>query len=128
MALTLHYLDFDYSEDAGGCGTWDAMASVRPAQLDALLGEIAQVLDWAREEFAQRQGPIEDGGDWDYDLQGVHEVSRLQHPHYDAGLRRIVLAPAPADADNAVGRYIFTLSISGSPAFGAAWRAQFGSD
>ena len=127
MALTLHYLDFDYSEDDAGCGTWDAMASVRPAQLDALLDEMAQVLDWAGEEFAERQGPIEDGGDWDYDLQGVHEVSCLQHPHYEAALGRIVLAPADSD-DNGAGRYIFTLSISGSPAFGAAWRAQFGSD
>jgi hypothetical protein len=28
--MALHYLDFDYSEDDDGNGTWDAMASVTP--------------------------------------------------------------------------------------------------
>ena len=28
-AMTLDYLDFDYSEDEEGTGTWDAMASVK---------------------------------------------------------------------------------------------------
>ena len=100
MAMTLHYLDFDYSEDDAGCGTWDAMASVRPAQLDALLSEVAQVLAWAHSEFSDQQGPLDDGGEWDYDQQGVQEA----------------------------GRYTLTLTISGTPAFGAAWRAQFGGD
>lgn len=100
MALTLHYLDFDYSEDAAGCGTWDAMASVWPAQRDALQAEVAMVLDWAKSEFPDGQGPLDDGGEWDHDVQGVHEA----------------------------GRYTLTLTISGTPAFGAAWRTQFGGD
>ena len=45
--MTLNYLDFDYSEDADGTGTFDAMASVLPAQLPALHAEITQVLAWA---------------------------------------------------------------------------------
>ncbi|WP_027995814.1 hypothetical protein [Simplicispira psychrophila] len=100
MATTLHYLDFDYSEDAAGCGTWDAMASVRPAQMDALLAEVALVLHWAQGEFADGHGPLDDGGEWDHDLQEAHEA----------------------------GRYTLTLTISGTPAFGAAWHAQFGGD
>lgn len=100
MAMTLHYLYFDYSEDDAGCGTWDAMASVRPAQMDALRAEVAQVLDWAHSEFADQHGPLDDGGEWDYDLQGAHEADR----------------------------YTLTLTISGTPAFGAAWRTQFGGD
>ena len=42
--MPLNYLDFDYSEDADGNGTLDAMASVLPAQLPALQSEIAAVL------------------------------------------------------------------------------------
>ena len=97
---TLHYLDFDYSEDDAGCGTWDAMASVWPAQLEALRAEVAQVLDWAHGEFPNRHGPLDDGGEWDHDLQNVQEA----------------------------GRQTLTLTLSGTPAFGAAWRAQFGGD
>lgn len=124
LPMTLHYLDFDYSEDDEGTGTWDAMASVLPAQLDALLEEVAQVLAWAQLAFAGRQGPIEDGADWDYDLQGVHEVTTAQHPRFDEATRRVLLHP---DASG-TGRYILTLSLSGTPAFGQALREQFGLD
>ena len=34
--MALDYLDFDYSEDAEGTGTWDAMACVQPQRLGAL--------------------------------------------------------------------------------------------
>lgn len=122
--MALHYLDFDYSEDDEGTGTWDAMASVTPPQWGALLNEVAQVLDWAHHGFAGRQGPIEDGADWDYDLQGVHEATTTQHPRYDDALRKIVLQPAPTST----GRYTLTLSLSGTAAFGAALREQFGLD
>ena len=100
MTFDLRYLDFDYSEDDAGCGTWDAMASVWPAQRDALQAEVAQVLDWAHSEFPERHGPLDEGGEWDHDVQSVPEA----------------------------GRYTLTLTISGTPAFGTAWRARFGSD
>ena len=41
----LQYLDFDFSEDEHGLGSFDAMASVLPAQLPALQAEIARVLE-----------------------------------------------------------------------------------
>ncbi|WP_305806649.1 hypothetical protein [Stenotrophomonas sp. YIM B06876] len=120
--MTLRYLDFDYSEDSDGTGTWDAMASVLAPQLPALLAEVAQVLDWAHAAFAGQLGPIEDGADWDYDLQAVHEVATTQHPRYDEATRQIALLPDAAGT----GRYTLTLSLSGTPAFGAALREQFG--
>ena len=100
MTFDLQYLDFDYSEDDDGCGTWDAMASVWPAQVDALLAEVALVLDWAHREFPGGDDPLDEGGEWDHDLQCLPEGER----------------------------YTLTLTISGTPAFGAAWRAQWGSD
>lgn len=119
--MTLHYLDFDYSEDDEGTGTWDAMASVLPRQLEALLDEVAQVLGWAHHAFAGQQGAIEDGADWDYDLQGVHEITTAQHPGYDQDSGQVVLHPDAAPT----GRYILTLSLSGTSAFGEALRAHF---
>ena len=101
MALllrSLHYLDFDYSEDDAGHGTWDAMASVWPAQREALLDEVAWLLDWAHREFPGGHGPLDEGGEWDHDLQVLDEA----------------------------GRYTLTLTLCGTPAFGAAWHGQFG--
>ena len=49
--MDLNYLDFDYSEDADGVGTFDAMASVAPAQIAALHAEISAVLAWAQQHW-----------------------------------------------------------------------------
>ena len=35
-AMALDYLEFDYSEDEEGTGTWDAMASVKAERVPAL--------------------------------------------------------------------------------------------
>ena len=68
-AQSLDYLIFDYSEDEEGNGTWDAMASVSAARLSALTAEIESVLAWANRAFPGQRAAIEDGGDWDFDLQ-----------------------------------------------------------
>lgn len=120
--MTLQYLDFDYSEDDEGTGTWDAMASVREQQLPALLAEIEQVLAWAHREFAGRPGPIDSGGDWDYDLQTLHEGAAPHHLRYDTATHRITVQHGAQGQE----RHTVTLSLSGSPAFGAALHARFG--
>lgn len=71
--MRLNYLDFDYSEDTQGIGVFDAMASTAPDQAQTVDAEIALVLDWASASFADRRGPVGDGGDWDYDLQAMQE-------------------------------------------------------
>ncbi|SEB22999.1 hypothetical protein [Variovorax sp. YR216] len=99
--MTLDYLDFDYSEDTEGVGVFDAMATVRPEQIAAVHAEVEKVLGWANGVFAGRRGPVEDGGDWDYDLQELQE-------------------DAPGDP-----RHTVTLSVSGTEAFCAAFREAF---
>ena len=42
--MTLNYLEFDYSEDAEYMGTFEALASVSPAQVAAVHAEVAEVL------------------------------------------------------------------------------------
>lgn len=120
--MTLRYLDFDYSEDDEGTGTWDAMACVTLQHLPALHAELQQVLGWAHAEFAGQRGPIEDGGAWDYDLQGVQEWTVPEQLDYDEGTDTLTLRPGPATP----ARHTLTLSLSGTPAFGAALRQRFG--
>lgn len=119
--MPLNYLDFDYSEDADGIGTFDAMASALPAQIPALHSEVVQVLVWAHQHWPEACGPLEDGGEWQYDLQGVQEVSTplvLELDPADGHLR-------PALGPAAPPRTTLTLTISGSAAFCMALREAF---
>lgn len=115
--MTLDYLDFDYSEDEQGTGTWDAMASVHATRVPALAAEIEQVLLWASREFTGRQGAIDDGGDWDYDLQSQDDDGQPLPVSFDSHTGRLVL---PASVS---GRTTVCLSLAGSPQFGAALMA-----
>ena len=101
--MSLQFLEFDFSEDPEGRGTFDAMASVRPAQLAAVRAEIAEVLDWAETAFAGQRAPLDEGGEWDFDLQ---ERADGASPPW----------------------HVLTLSISGSAAFCAAFIQYFGLD
>lgn len=122
--MTLDYLDFDFSEDAEGHGSFDAMASAAPAQLPALQAEVLRVLDWAEREFAGRRGPLDEGGDWDYELQGVQEVATPLDVTWDPAGARLQLAPGAAGAP----RVTLSLTLGGTPQFCAAFRAAFGID
>jgi len=48
--MKLHFLDFDYSEDAEGTATWDAIAAIPAARMSELEHEIISVLAWAHAE------------------------------------------------------------------------------
>ena len=94
----LRYLDFDYSEDTEGHGTFDAMASTAPAKTREVLAEVAEVLAWANAAFPDAQGALEDGAAWDFDLQQTREAPDLD---------------------------TVTFSLSGTTDFCAALREQF---
>ncbi|MES2686216.1 MAG: hypothetical protein V4706_05295 [Pseudomonadota bacterium] len=66
--MSLQFLEFDFSEDPEGGGTFDAMASVRQAQLAEVRAEIAEVLEWAESAFAGQRAPLDEGGEWDAGL------------------------------------------------------------
>ena len=97
--MQLDYLDFDFSDEEDGRGSFDAMASVAAERLPALRAEIDAVLAWAGEVF----GPNADAGDdgeWDY---GVSQT---------------------VEAD-AASRTTVTFTLGGSPAFCDAFRDKF---
>jgi hypothetical protein len=99
--MRLQFLVFEHSEDPQGGGSFDAMASVRQAQLAALRAEVAEVVGWAETAFAGQRAPLDEGGEWDMDLQEqVDAASPLWH--------------------------VLTLSISGSAPFCAAFIERFG--
>jgi hypothetical protein len=124
--MALDWLEFDYSEDAEGNGSFDAMAAASPAQLAALQGEIVRVLDWAHAHFGEPLPPDE-GGEWHYELQGVQELSTpLQvdlvgwggNPSSPGRLHLHAGTPGAP-------RVTLSLTLSGTPAFCVAFRQQF---
>jgi hypothetical protein len=95
------YLDFDYSEDGHGCGNFEAMASIQPTHVAAVEAEIKQVLDWAHAAFPGMQAALDEGGEWDFDLQAQPET----------------VAGQP--------RQTLTLSLTGTAQFCEAFRGWF---
>lgn len=73
----MNYLIFDHSEDTEGIGTFEAMASVTADHLDAVHAEVASVLAWAFATFTDAHGPLEQGFEWDHDLQVLQESTTL---------------------------------------------------
>ena len=123
MTTPLHFLDFEHSDDDAGVGVFDAMASVRPDQLAALQAEIVAVLAWAHAEFGPAL-PLDEDGEWDYDLTSVTESSRTEFLAFDPAGRRLVALPGqPPPAG--LPRHVVSLSITGSPAFSEALKAAF---
>lgn len=120
--MNLRYLDFDYSEDAEGTGTFDAMASVPPAQIHALHAEIAGVLAWAHARWPDACGPLEEGCVWQFDLQGVREASTPLVLKFDPGSGQL-----HASTGTSVSlRTTLTFTVSGGQEFCWALRDSLG--
>jgi hypothetical protein len=116
----LAWLEFDYSEDAEGHGTFDAMASATDAQQPALQAEILRVLGWAHASFGPPQ-PVDEGGEWDLELQGSREVATPLHVRWSPGASRLELQPG----DAGLPRVTLSLTLTGTPSFCAAFRQAF---
>lgn len=121
MSQTLRFLQFDCSEDSAGLASFEAMASVGAAQWPALQAEVATVLDWAHHGFAGVRGPLDDDGDWDYDLHASLETAATLELDYDPAARRLA-SRALADG---VPRYTLTLTLGGTPGFAEALCERF---
>lgn len=122
--MTPDYLDFDYSEDADGHGSFDAMAAVTPAQWPALQDEVQTVLAWAEAQFPGERGPLEDGGQWDFELQGVREVPTPLDLLWEEGSGQLRVREQAAGSP----RITLSLTLSGTPAFCDALRLAFSLD
>ncbi len=65
----MDFLTFDVAEVADGVSALEAMASTAAGQHAAVMLEVQQVLDWAWSRFPDFHGSIDDGMQWDHDLQ-----------------------------------------------------------
>ena len=65
----MEFLTFDVAEVDDGVSSLEAMASSATAQHAAVMAEVQQVLDWAWGRFPSSHSPIDDGMEWDHDLQ-----------------------------------------------------------
>jgi hypothetical protein len=117
--MELHYLDFDFSDEDSGAGSFDAMAAVRPDRMPALLGEIGSVLRWAHRAFGAA-GAVQEEGEWDYDLQAVADPNRPLSIAYADSSGQVTVVGAGGALTTV------TLTLTGSPAFCDALRQRFG--
>jgi hypothetical protein len=120
--MNLDYLVFDHSEDTEGVHTFEAMASVGPAHWPSVQLEVAQVLEWVHRRFAGERGALDEGADWDYELQGLHEVASVDALTFDeaSGQLRSRLGP-PGQP-----RHTATLTLTGRAHFAQAFSEAFG--
>jgi len=118
--MELQYLDFDFSSDAHGQGSFDAMASATPAQLALLQAEVVRVLAWAERQFGAPAAPDE-GGTWDYALHGVREVATALDVNWRPGAPQLEVRPGEAEPP----RVTLTLTLTGTEPFCAAFREAF---
>jgi hypothetical protein len=65
----MNFLSFDLTEVDDGVSSLEAMASTALEQHAAVMAEVQQVLDWAWRRYPGSHGPLDDGMDWDHDLQ-----------------------------------------------------------
>lgn len=65
----MNYLHFELREGDDGVSTLEAMASTPQALHVEVMAEVDGVLSWAREQFPHGHGPVDEGHDWDHDLQ-----------------------------------------------------------
>lgn len=120
--MRLDYLVFDTSDEDSGRGSFDAMASVAPDRLPALLAEVAAVLRWAHGLFGPA-GEQDPDAEWDCELTGIAEPGTPLEIAFDASSGQVSFSPSAPAALTTV-----TLTLGGSPSFAEAFRAQFGLD
>ncbi len=105
MSCSLRYLTFELSDgsDDGLVTTLEAMASTSAAQQAEVMAEVQQVLDWAWKHFPHTHGPVDEGMDWDHDLQlsvedgGWHTVvlTLAGSPHFVDAFTAAFLSTPP---------------------------------
>lgn len=124
--MNLQYLEFDCSEDTEGVVCWDALARPAASHTAALLREVTQLLSWVSRFSPQGPGPLDEGADWDFDLQVQLQPPHSPHStptqaHWLAAQQTLDIHPAPGPDD----RVELSLSLSGTPGFTQAFREQF---
>lgn len=118
--MNFQFLEFDSSEDSEGLVCWDALAQPAPHHTLAMLQEVTALLAWAHRQGQYAPGPLEDGADWDFDLQ-IHDGHVPIETQWSSARQTLDLSPTP----QANTRISLSLSLSGTPAFAEAFREHW---
>lgn len=116
--MDLAYLLFDFTDEESGDCSFDAMASVLPQRLPALLQEVEAVLQWAHREFGPPAASADATG-WDFDLQGTDDAGEPVQAAYDAARGRVGVETQGS------GRLTLSLTLGGPATFCEAFRHAF---
>jgi hypothetical protein len=117
MVLKLSFLWFETTDNGDDTVTLEAVASVSPTQVPALLGEVTQVLAWAYRQFPGGPQPLDEGGEWDLLLQAqVNDLAPFDLPHSPT-TGHVLWAPTPSTQ----GWVCVTFTVAGCQAFAQAW-------
>ncbi len=121
MNQPLSYLLFDATDEESGACAFDAMASVLPDRLPALLAEVQAVLAWASALFGPPSSTDDEGDadDWAFDLQATDAAGAPLAITWDMQGAQVLLPVALE------GRLTLTLTVSGHCAFADAFRQAF---
>ena len=114
------FLDFDFSDSDDGTASFEAMASVPASRWPELEREIMQLLAWARGVGECRA--LEEGGDWDFDLDLQRETRHALRAEPDWAQARLRW-PAETLAQE---RFVATLTLSVCPALLELFRQRLG--
>ena len=123
--MNLQFLEFDRSEDAEGVVCWDALAQPAAEFTQALLEEVVQVLVWAHQFDTHGPGPLENGANWDFDLQitWLEEgtPALVAQPRFVPSTGQLTVQPE-RQAQQCVA---LSLTLSGTPNFVHAFCERF---
>ncbi len=121
MPQSLSYLLFDSTHEESGACAFDAMASVMPERVPALLADVQAVLAWATHLFGPPAGAGDesDTQEWAFDLQASDVAGAPLAINWDTQSAQVLLPPATD------GRLTLTLTVSGHRAFADAFRQAF---
>lgn len=61
------------------------MAATAAEQHAAVMAEVQLVLDWAERHFPHTQGPVDDGHDWQHELQVQVQAAPAATPGHSGG-------------------------------------------
>lgn len=123
--MNLQMLDFDCTEDADGIVCWDALAQPMSHYNQDLLHETELVLTWAYGFDDQGPGPLENGANWDFDLQVKLLDKDLKPqsatPCFVEESGQLTILPRPTQSQT----LSLSLALSGTSAFAQAFRSAF---
>ena len=92
---SLRYLAFDLLDADDTSHTWEAMASVDPPRLTAVLEEAAGLVAWAQAEFGTEPQALDDGGEWDVWLQVQADQAPALTLHWPTHREQTLPLPIP---------------------------------